>query len=117
MYSYNNQELNIENLKNSYNDGIQIILSTSKKIEKRLKDLEEKEKKWYELQKKLEENSKKAKQKIKLDIGGKIFTTSKDTLLRLKDSYFYAMLCSGVWKPEEDSIYFLKKNNKYIIFI
>ncbi len=54
-----------------------------------------------------------AKSKIKLNIGGKIFTTSKTTLLMYPNSFFSAMLSSGKWNPDEDGEYFIDRNPKY----
>lgn len=79
-----------------------LLSEIGNEAEKRVNYVVEKEKAWNELQKKLEENWNKQKQKIKLDVGGKIFTTSKDTLLKFKDTYFSALLGSGNWRPDED---------------
>jgi hypothetical protein len=59
---------------------------------------------WRELQKELEDNSSNAKQRITLNVGGKVFQTAKANLLRFENTYFHAMLGSGQWKPEEDGI-------------
>ena len=47
-------------------------------------------------------NAQKAKQKIRLEVGGQIFVTSKSTLLSVEGTYFYALLSSGKWEPDED---------------
>jgi ABC-type Fe3+-citrate transport system substrate-binding protein len=94
-------------LRSKFQKALEEFLETSDSIEKRLTMLEEKEKKWKELEKMMEENAAKAKQKIKLDIGGKIFTTSKSTLMRYENTYFYAMLASGKWQPDEDGTLFI----------
>eukprot|EP01006_Ploeotia_vitrea_P049563 TRINITY_DN67356_c5_g1_i1.p1 TRINITY_DN67356_c5_g1~~TRINITY_DN67356_c5_g1_i1.p1 ORF type:complete len:325 (-),score=24.77 TRINITY_DN67356_c5_g1_i1:58-960(-) len=39
--------------------------------------------------------------KISLDIGGTTFSTTAETLLKEKESFFWAMLHSGRWDPEE----------------
>jgi len=54
-----------------------------------------------------------ARTKIKLDIGGKIFSTSKSTLMAFEGSYFHAMLSSGHWQPDEDGTYFIDRNPKF----
>jgi hypothetical protein len=94
------------NLQRKCQKSLDNILEIYNTIEKKLAILEEKKRKWKECEKKAEENAKKAKQKIKLDVGGKIFTTSKSTLLRYENTYFYGMLGSGKWKPDEDGIIF-----------
>jgi hypothetical protein len=50
----------------------------------------------------MEEHAAKAKTKIVLDVGGKKFAASKSTLLTFPGSYFWAMLSSGKWLPDED---------------
>jgi hypothetical protein len=48
--------------------------------------------------------------KVTLDVGGKIFATSKGTLMRFEDSYFYAMLNSGNFLPGPDGAYFIDRD-------
>eukprot|EP01006_Ploeotia_vitrea_P053613 TRINITY_DN67802_c6_g1_i1.p1 TRINITY_DN67802_c6_g1~~TRINITY_DN67802_c6_g1_i1.p1 ORF type:complete len:320 (+),score=32.16 TRINITY_DN67802_c6_g1_i1:27-962(+) len=49
--------------------------------------------------------------KISLDIGGTIFNTTQDTLLREKDTFFSAMLESGQWQPDpETGRYFIDRS-------
>jgi hypothetical protein len=80
----------------------------SETIAKRMEIVEEKEAKWEQLRLKLQQNAAKAKKKIKLDVGGKLFATSKENLLRFEGSYFHAMLASGQWEPDaEDGAYFI----------
>jgi len=89
------------------------LLSISKKIEERLKILEEKEKHIKLLERRMNESAEKAKTKIKLDVGGKIFSTSKTTLLQHQGTYFYALLASDHWQPDEDGCYFIDRNPKH----
>ena len=78
------------------------LLLISNRIEQKLQQLKEKEQQQKKLEMSLEENIAKAKQKIRLEIGGQIFATSKNTLLSIKDTYFHAMLSGGRWNPDED---------------
>ncbi|KAF0714768.1 Aste57867_3701 [Aphanomyces stellatus] len=49
--------------------------------------------------------------RIVLDVGGTLFVTSKATLIRVKGSYFDAMLSSGAWHPDEPhNTYFVDLN-------
>jgi hypothetical protein len=73
-------------------------------INKELKELEKKEKAMEEAEKKAEENAAKLKDRVKLDIGGKIFSTTKQTLLRIPNSFFHALICSEKWKPDENGL-------------
>eukprot|EP01006_Ploeotia_vitrea_P030918 TRINITY_DN63233_c0_g1_i1.p1 TRINITY_DN63233_c0_g1~~TRINITY_DN63233_c0_g1_i1.p1 ORF type:complete len:336 (+),score=60.95 TRINITY_DN63233_c0_g1_i1:26-1009(+) len=40
---------------------------------------------------------------IKLNIGGKLFCTTENTLLKEKETFFWAMLRSGQWAPDENT--------------
>jgi hypothetical protein len=92
-------------------------LNISKQIEERLSFLEAKEKKLVSLEAQMEKNASSAKNKIRLDVGGKQFTTSKSSLLRLEGTYFHAMLSSGKWQPDEDGVYFIDRNPKHFDLI
>jgi hypothetical protein len=50
-----------------------------------------------------------AKEKIKIDFGGKVFTTSKTTLSKSK--WFGAM--ESRWQVDEDGAYFIDRNPKF----
>ena len=58
-----------------------------------------------------------AKSKIKLDVGGQSFTASKETFLKLEGSFFFAMLSSGRWEPDEDGAYFIDRSPKYFPYV
>ena len=47
---------------------------------------------------------------ITFNVGGTLFITTKDTLLRVKDSYFTSMMESGLWKPQADGTYFIDRS-------
>jgi len=96
-----------------YKNCMKDLCDISKDLETRIQELEKKEENHRASEKLMEQNIANAKQKIKLDIGGKHFTTSRTTLLRFKDSYFYSMLANGQWKPDEDGTYFIDRNPKY----
>ena len=48
----------------------------------------------------MEEEIAKAGNRINLNVGGERFSTSKDTLVSMEGTYFYAMLSSDRWKPD-----------------
>lgn len=54
----------------------------------------------------MKENAAKAKSKIIFDVGGQRFATTKETLMSQPETYFTAMLGSGVWKVT--SSYFVR---------
>eukprot|EP01006_Ploeotia_vitrea_P008518 TRINITY_DN20389_c0_g1_i1.p1 TRINITY_DN20389_c0_g1~~TRINITY_DN20389_c0_g1_i1.p1 ORF type:complete len:307 (+),score=27.06 TRINITY_DN20389_c0_g1_i1:89-1009(+) len=41
--------------------------------------------------------------KVSLDIGGTVFNTTEETLIKEKESFFSAMLRSGQWKPDQET--------------
>ena len=83
----------------SLEEGLQLL---SSKVEKKLSYLQVVEKQLEEANESMDANIAKTKEKIKLDIGGKLFTTAKSTLLSVPGTYFYAMLSSGKWLPDEN---------------
>ncbi|KAF0687058.1 Aste57867_21139 [Aphanomyces stellatus] len=44
---------------------------------------------------------------VSLNVGGRVFQTSRATLLRQEGSYFDAMLSSGQWQPDAQGAYFI----------
>ncbi|OQR93979.1 hypothetical protein THRCLA_08290 [Thraustotheca clavata] len=99
-----------EHLKRSLSGSLDMLklfsadfLETSQSIQNQLEELERKEKQWQDLEMRLQLNAKSAANIITLDVGGTIFRTSKETLLRLDGTYFQAMLGSGCWQPDTDT--------------
>jgi len=95
-----------------FTSAMENLSSLSSNVEKQLRQLEEKEKSIAKLGPLMDSTVSTAKQKIVLNIGGKKFATSRSTLLSVKNSFFYAMLCSEQWKPDEDGEYFIDRNPK-----
>jgi BTB/POZ domain len=46
---------------------------------------------------------------IILSLRGKIFTVAKDSLIKVKGTYFHGMLSSGVWLPNSDGVYVIDR--------
>eukprot|EP01125_Pyxidicula_operculata_P019596 TRINITY_DN7113_c0_g1_i1.p1 TRINITY_DN7113_c0_g1~~TRINITY_DN7113_c0_g1_i1.p1 ORF type:complete len:246 (-),score=42.89 TRINITY_DN7113_c0_g1_i1:17-754(-) len=61
----------------------------------------------------MKHNAQQSKEKVRLNIGGKLFATTKSTLLSVKGTYFESMLSSSYWKPDEDGEYFIDRDPKY----
>ena len=91
-----------ENTMESLRSDIENFLLLSKQVEQRINELDEKEENRKSLEQKMNSNAQKAKQKIRLEVGGQIFATSKSTLLSVEGTYFHALLSSGKWEPDED---------------
>eukprot|EP01127_Copromyxa_protea_P001298 TRINITY_DN11323_c0_g1_i1.p1 TRINITY_DN11323_c0_g1~~TRINITY_DN11323_c0_g1_i1.p1 ORF type:complete len:364 (+),score=42.41 TRINITY_DN11323_c0_g1_i1:141-1094(+) len=72
------------------------------------------EKKKLELMlEKIEKQAQAANNKIKLNVGGQIFIFLKETLLRDPNTFFYAMLGSDRWQPDEDGEYFIDRDPRF----
>eukprot|EP00026_Physarum_polycephalum_P005143 Phypoly_transcript_05172.p1 GENE.Phypoly_transcript_05172~~Phypoly_transcript_05172.p1 ORF type:complete len:365 (+),score=43.73 Phypoly_transcript_05172:909-2003(+) len=87
------------------------------KVDAKVLELKEWEGKRKRTEEQIEENVKRAKSKIVLDVGGKRFSTSKDTLLSQRDTYFSALLQSGNFKPGDEGSYFVDRSPKYFAII
>ncbi|ETV94351.1 hypothetical protein H310_11994 [Aphanomyces invadans] len=84
------------------------VMQMSQAIQKQLEALERKEQAWDELQRRIQGNTVAAAHTITLDVGGVLFKTSKQTLLRVEGTYFHAMLGAGCWQPNgPGNTYFL----------
>ncbi|KAG9400118.1 hypothetical protein AC1031_011028 [Aphanomyces cochlioides] len=71
-------------------------------------EMEQKMAQWNGMENRIQENIANTPNIITLDVGGTIFKTSKETLLRFEGSYFHALLGSGQWKPDTpNAAYFL----------
>ncbi len=69
------------------------------------------------MQELMSKHSAMAKSKIKLDVGGQSFTASKETFLKFEGSFFFAMLSSGRWEPDEDGAYFIDRSPTYFPYV
>lgn len=76
------------------------LAAVSAKVEQRLKELEAKEARWQEAQKAVVARGTNAQDKIKLNVGGALFETSRSSLLRFQGTYFSALLGQGTWQPD-----------------
>lgn len=77
-------------------------------IRKQWEDLKAEQEAWTSTRKKLELSS---GQRIKLDIGGKVFATTKENMVRYPNSFFAGMF-SGQWdlRVEDDGCYFIDRD-------
>lgn len=76
----------------------------SDKIQKEWKLLKQERNAIDEEKEKMKQMAKLAKSKIVLNVGGKRFEVSKDTLMNRKDSFFYSMLHSDQFPPDENNV-------------
>ena len=77
----------------------------------KLSELKEMETKWNSIVNKIECTVEKAPQRVKLDIGGKLFSASIGTLMAIPNTYFYGLVAnSDKFKPLDDGTYFIDRN-------
>ncbi len=69
------------------------------------------------MQELMSKHSAMAKNNIKLYVGGQLFMASKETFLKFEGSFFFAMLSSGRWEPDEDGAYFIDRSPKYFPYV
>eukprot|EP01006_Ploeotia_vitrea_P056397 TRINITY_DN68098_c5_g1_i1.p1 TRINITY_DN68098_c5_g1~~TRINITY_DN68098_c5_g1_i1.p1 ORF type:complete len:345 (+),score=48.65 TRINITY_DN68098_c5_g1_i1:21-1055(+) len=81
-------------------------------LTRRERMVEHREKRLREMDNKLTEMSQ--TDKIKLNVGGQLFITSKDTLLAEPDTFFYHMLRSERFLPDEGDAYFIDRDPKFV---
>jgi hypothetical protein len=97
--------------------GMALITSSNDLVQASIAELNEKTKKWDAYQVQIQEASDMAKSKITFNVGGQVFATSKTTLLSFENSYFWAMLNSGKWQPDEDGSYFIDCNPRLFEYV
>jgi len=79
-------------------------------LEVKAKEIEEQRIAFDLRQSEFEQRARSAQDKIRLNVGGTYFTTTRDTLL-VPGSYFEAMLGNHTWKPDPvDTAYFIDRD-------
>lgn len=78
-----------------------------KSRDKRIEELDAKERRIREMEEEMKKHAEKAATVVRLSIRGKTFATYRENLLRFEKSYFHGMLSSGHFKPQEDGTYFI----------
>ena len=89
-------------------DEFKIIVEEVRGTIRKLKSYEES----HEfLLKKIETSFQKVQKIVKLDIGGKVFKVSKEVLMSIENTYFFALLSnSHRFKTQEDGSFFIDRN-------
>jgi len=95
-------------LTDSCNKMIKTLEEREKKLNAREEALKVREEKLNNLVFRVREES--AKEQVRLNVGGTIFMTTKETLCKFEDTYFSAMLKKGNWKPDQDGLYFIDRD-------
>eukprot|EP01006_Ploeotia_vitrea_P018442 TRINITY_DN49889_c0_g1_i1.p1 TRINITY_DN49889_c0_g1~~TRINITY_DN49889_c0_g1_i1.p1 ORF type:complete len:288 (-),score=39.84 TRINITY_DN49889_c0_g1_i1:65-928(-) len=64
---------------------------------------------------KQEEEAFKANNMVSLNVGGTVFSTSKQTLMAEESSFFHSMVHSGCWKPDQETgQYFIDRDPRFV---
>jgi hypothetical protein len=107
-----------EEIQNDLKNLLSKIKNEVEKLEKEKKEMIQEKQEFQEIKKKLEKVSSQAKSKIKLNVGGKIFTTSLNTLTMEKNTYFSSMFSENFnTQPDEDGEYFIDRNPEHFHLI
>lgn len=107
----------VTDLKEKLENGYKTLTIALEDIKEQLDLLKKKQEQWDELVDKMKKCSEAAENKITFDVGGKIFSTSKETLLEIPNTYFFALISSDVWKPDKNGVYFIDRDPKYFKII
>merc|ERR1712137_214539 len=120
-------------LRGESNSLLEELMSFSTKVDDKLKVLEEKEKCLRLMGKQVDEKLKRlaekesrhntnvarvtanksaSKKKVRLNVGGCLFTASKETFVRWEGTYFHTLLNSECWNLDEDGEYFIDRDPK-----
>ena len=88
--------------------GLKLVVN---KIEIWLAELEELENKRVADINKIESIVDMFLNRVKIDVGGKLFEVSKKTLMSIPNTYFYQLIAnSDKFKPNDDGTYFIERN-------
>jgi BTB/POZ domain/NHL repeat len=82
-------------------------------VERRIQQIELKEQAWAKVQAHVQYHAALAKEKVKLDIRGLLFSTTRSLLLSFEFSFFNALLSSERWQPRSDGAYFVNRDPFY----
>lgn len=85
---------------------IESMRSLLVRMELQIAAMEAKERQVQELDQRMRSMHEKASNRIKLSLRGKVFETDKSTLLNIEGTYFYAMLSTDTWLPDDEGVYF-----------
>ena len=89
--------------------------SLEEDLTKQLIDAEVKYKKWFEIDKEVDEMRKNQTDIITINVGGKLFQTKLDTLLSVKDTFFYKIVVSK--RVDIQNELFIDRSYKFFKYI
>jgi hypothetical protein len=116
--SNTNHEDKSEEIQNDLKNLLGKIYKEIEILEKSKTEMKLEQEEFFETKKKLEKVSSQTKSKIKLNVGGKIFTTSLSTLTMEKNTFFSSMFSEEFnTQPDEDGEYFIDRNPEHFHLI
>lgn len=83
-------------------ESLSVFGKYARSLEKEIAEVDRKVEHLQHLAAKAHMHAAQQKMKVNIDVGGEVFSTCRDNLLKFPDSYFYGMINSGVWKPDEE---------------
>eukprot|EP01118_Nematostelium_gracile_P010099 TRINITY_DN344_c0_g2_i2.p1 TRINITY_DN344_c0_g2~~TRINITY_DN344_c0_g2_i2.p1 ORF type:complete len:230 (+),score=51.81 TRINITY_DN344_c0_g2_i2:83-691(+) len=92
---------------------VSLFVSLSDDVQKRIDFIKEKEISQELLANKVKKDLEKISAQIDLNVGGLRVSASKETLLSIPGTYFYAMLSGDRWKPNDKGEYFIDRDPKF----
>ena len=109
--------LSLDEVKNQLDTATNIMIKLRSDIDQRMNEIKQMEASWNDKLELMGKEARKAKNMIKLNVGGMIFKASKEVLMSHKDTYFYAMLSSRRFLPDEDGAYCIDRDPQLFPYI
>lgn len=99
-----------EELRSQYMNLVEGMLALTSAVDAKLKMIEEKEHRQERMLARVDSNVRAAKKKVSLNVGGRVFTASRDVFLRYENTYFHALFGCHCWEPDEDGTFFVDRD-------
>lgn len=105
-----NSDVMCTGLRARYQALVEGMIALNNKVDGKIKWMEEKERQHNEILAKVAKHKAAKHQKVELNVGGRIFATCKEVLLRGDGTYFHGLLCGGFWNPDKDGAFFIDRD-------
>lgn len=100
-----------EAMRARYIELMEGMLSLFASVEEKVQLLDAKEKQWNEVLTKAAVDAEAASAKVDLNVGGRVFAASRQTLMKREGSYFHALVSvPGRWSPCADGAFFIDRD-------
>lgn len=88
-------------------DAMHALESLVLALESRMEELQEREERTRVVEAQMQRCRDSVPTVVNLSLRGKVFQTYRETLLRVKHTYFHTLFSSGAWMPNQDGAYFI----------